>query len=164
MTNLAVTLSSDAIAQFTKQCADSTAIGVRLEFNKQHKLVSELVYDYHAQAEPYLYQYPSFALIIGSTVARILSSKTTKVIINAFGEPDLWIEISEKRTYTKPQKVFDPNDQQHRRWLGEFVKTQSWRDCPVRLTVRGYGNTVAAMQRQLLEWYFEQEKKCEAVE
>lgn len=57
----------------------------------------------------------------------------------------------------RPSVKFDPTNRDHRRWLGEFITTHSWRNCPVQLTVPGYGNTVATMQELLLLYYTKQE-------
>lgn len=57
----------------------------------------------------------------------------------------------------RPAVLFDVNNADHRRWLGEFTKTLSWGDCPVRLYLDSYGNTVAQMQRMLIEYYTNQE-------
>lgn len=57
----------------------------------------------------------------------------------------------------RPTVKFDVGNQDHRRWLGEFTATQSWGNCPVQLVIAGYGNTVATMQQQLLQYYTTQE-------
>jgi len=53
----------------------------------------------------------------------------------------------------RPVVKFDPNDPDHRRWLGDFSRTLSWGNCPVKFSNEGYGNTVAQMQQRLLEYY-----------
>ena len=57
----------------------------------------------------------------------------------------------------RPVVEFDVNNADHRYWLGRFTITLSWGDCPYRLNFDGYGNTVAQMQRKLIEYYTNQE-------
>lgn len=57
----------------------------------------------------------------------------------------------------RPHVRFDPNNADHRRWLGEFTLTQSWRECPVRFIIPGTGNVIARMQNQLLQYYINKE-------
>ena len=57
----------------------------------------------------------------------------------------------------RPSVEFDPANVDHRRWLGEFTRTRSWGNCPVKLYQSGAGNTVAQMQLRLLEYYSNQE-------
>ena len=57
----------------------------------------------------------------------------------------------------RPTVIFDPSNADHRRWLGEFTETLSWGSCPVRFATPGYGNTVAQMQHQLIQFYTKQE-------
>ena len=58
---------------------------------------------------------------------------------------------------TRPTVKFDPANKDHRRWLGEFTRTRSWGNCPVRFSDAGAGNTVAQMQLKLLQYYSDQE-------
>jgi len=60
-------------------------------------------------------------------------------------------------TVTRPTVKFDPSNAEHRRWLGEFTKTRSWGNCPVKFSTSGSGNTVAQMQLKLLQYYTDQE-------
>jgi hypothetical protein len=60
-------------------------------------------------------------------------------------------------TVTRPTIKFDPSNAEHRRWLGEFTKTRSWGNCPVKFSTSGSGNTVAQMQLKLLQYYTDQE-------
>lgn len=55
----------------------------------------------------------------------------------------------------RPYVLFDPADQQHRKWFAEFSKTGGWGNCPVRFVVenQGMGNMVAIMQRMLINYY-----------
>ena len=57
----------------------------------------------------------------------------------------------------RPTVKFDPSNPDHRRWLGEFTNTLSWGNCPVVFATPGYGNTVAQMQHQLIQYYTTQE-------
>ena len=57
----------------------------------------------------------------------------------------------------RPTVKFDPANKDHRRWLGEFTRTRSWGNCPVRFSDAGAGNTVAQMQLKLLQYYSDQE-------
>jgi hypothetical protein len=57
----------------------------------------------------------------------------------------------------RPTVVFDPANSDHRRWLGEFTKSRSWGNCPVKFSTSGTGNTLAQMQLKLLQYYTDQE-------
>jgi hypothetical protein len=57
----------------------------------------------------------------------------------------------------RPVVDFDPSNVDHRRWLGEFTKTRTWGNCPVKFNPIGVGNTVAQMQLKLLQYYSDQE-------
>lgn len=65
--------------------------------------------------------------------------------------------MSALQSFGRPVVHFDVNDPEHRKYLGEFTKTLSWGNCPVRFTIEGYGNTVAQMQQQLIQYYISQE-------
>lgn len=54
---------------------------------------------------------------------------------------------------SRPVVMFDVNDVNHRRWLGEFTKNRSWGNCPVKFSTAGSGNTLAQMQLKLLQYY-----------
>lgn len=58
---------------------------------------------------------------------------------------------------SRPTVKFDPNNKDHRLWLGEFTRTRSWGNCPVRFHDAGSGNTVAQMQLKLLQYYCDKE-------
>ena len=58
---------------------------------------------------------------------------------------------------SRPTVKFDPNNKDHRLWLGEFTRTRSWGNCPVRFSDAGAGNTVAQMQLKLLQYYCDKE-------
>ncbi len=57
----------------------------------------------------------------------------------------------------RPTVIFDPYNADHRRWLGEFTKSRSWGNCPVKFSTSGTGNTLAQMQLKLLEYYTDRE-------
>ena len=57
----------------------------------------------------------------------------------------------------RPIVVFDVNNIDHRRWLGEFTRTRTWGNCPVKFSMAGSGNTLAQMQLRLLQYYTERE-------
>jgi hypothetical protein len=53
---------------------------------------------------------------------------------------------------------FDVENTQHRLWFSEFVRSGSWKHCPVRFFVLDdSGDIVSAIQRDLLRYYFDQE-------
>jgi hypothetical protein len=58
---------------------------------------------------------------------------------------------------SRPVVEFDPSNADHRKWLGDFTRTRSWGNCPVKLHQSGAGNNVAQMQLRLLEYYSNQE-------
>lgn len=58
---------------------------------------------------------------------------------------------------SRPTVKFDPDNKDHRRWLGEFTRTRSWGNCPVKFSDAGAGNTIAQMQLRLLQYYTERE-------
>jgi hypothetical protein len=58
---------------------------------------------------------------------------------------------------TRPTVKFDPTNADHRRWLGEFTRTRSWGNCPVKFSTSGSGNTIAQMQLKLLQYYTDRE-------
>lgn len=57
----------------------------------------------------------------------------------------------------RPVVVFDVNNEQHRQWYAEFLRTSSWGKCPVKFVTTGYGNTKGSIDRQMLEYYIEKE-------
>lgn len=58
---------------------------------------------------------------------------------------------------SRPTVIFDPTNKDHRQWLGEFTRTRSWGNCPVKFSTSGSGNTLAQMQLKLLQYYTERE-------
>jgi hypothetical protein len=70
--------------------------------------------------------------------------------------------MSALSTFGRQTVTFDPNDSDHRRWLGEFTRTRSWGNCPVKFSTAGNGNTLAQMQLKLLQYYTEKEFSSKA--
>lgn len=67
------------------------------------------------------------------------------------------MSLSTLESIMRPVVKFDPNNPDHRKWLGQFTTNLSWSNCPVRFSNEGYGNTVAQMQQRLIEYYISQE-------
>lgn len=65
--------------------------------------------------------------------------------------------MSALEKFGRPVVEFDPANADHRRWLGEFTRTRSWGNCPVKFSTAGAGNTVAQMQLRLLQYYSDRE-------
>jgi len=60
----------------------------------------------------------------------------------------------------RPYVVFDPAVKQHRLWYFEFVKKQTWGNCPVRFLVPDdQGDLITMIQRTLVKYYVEKEFK-----
>lgn len=57
----------------------------------------------------------------------------------------------------RPVVVFDVENPDHRKWYAIFLKSKSWGKCPVKFVTAGYGNTKGIIDRQMLEYYAEQE-------
>lgn len=59
---------------------------------------------------------------------------------------------------SRPEVVFDPSNRLHRQWVTAFLKTGSWRGCPVRFALaEEQGYFMAQIQKSLLMWYAQQE-------
>lgn len=68
--------------------------------------------------------------------------------------------MSKLQLYSRPIVLFDPNNKLHRQYFVAFLNTGSWSNCPVRFAVEeDHGNLIGHIQRKLLLWYAEQEKK-----
>lgn len=67
-------------------------------------------------------------------------------------------------SYTRPTVKFDPSNAQHRKWLGDFTRQSKWGNCPVHLVPsKGtYGNPVALMTKELLNYYINNEFSTES--
>lgn len=55
--------------------------------------------------------------------------------------------------------MFDVTDPNHRKWVGEFTLTNSWKNCPVQFTMNGMGNLALRMQMELLTYYLTKNTK-----
>ena len=50
--------------------------------------------------------------------------------------------------------VFDPSNEDHRRYYYEFIKTNTWGRCPVRFVLPDrQGDLVSMIRRSLIDWY-----------
>ena len=68
--------------------------------------------------------------------------------------------MSQLELHGRPWTVFDPEDQQHRSWYHDFVKSGTWGRCPVRFVVpEDHGNLITMIQRNLVAYYVTQEFK-----
>jgi hypothetical protein len=63
----------------------------------------------------------------------------------------------------RPLVVFDASNKEHRAHYANFLKTNTWGNCPVRFEVRNSdasnNNLAFAMQRMLTEYYISKEFK-----
>ncbi len=60
----------------------------------------------------------------------------------------------------RPQVIFDPTNKDHRKWVSDFIKNRTWRNCPVRFIVADNSLELAnVMQRQLVQYYTSKEFK-----
>jgi hypothetical protein len=58
----------------------------------------------------------------------------------------------------RPFIVFDPTNQEHRRYYHNFVTSGTWGHCPYRFVVpEDHGNLVTMIQRSLVNYYVTQE-------
>ena len=68
--------------------------------------------------------------------------------------------MSKLALHTRPVVLFDPTNKLHRQYATAFISTGSWKGCPVRFAVQDdYGNLIGHIQRELILWYSQQEKK-----
>jgi hypothetical protein len=66
--------------------------------------------------------------------------------------------MSRLQLYGRPWAVFDPHNEDHRRWFAEFNKTRTWGTCPVRFVVdQDYGDLLTQIQRELIQYYVDRE-------
>jgi len=62
--------------------------------------------------------------------------------------------------HSRPWVVFNPADNDHRRYYYDFVATGTWGRCPVRFVVPdAYGDLISMIQRSLIKWYVTNEFK-----
>ena len=60
----------------------------------------------------------------------------------------------------RPYTIFDPANEDHRRFYFEFVESGMWGRCPFRFVVPDdHGNLVTMIQRKLVEHYVNSEFK-----
>lgn len=60
--------------------------------------------------------------------------------------------------YSRPTVVFDVKNKQHRRMAYEFLRTRSWRDCPVQFALPiGEDNVYTMIMRLMTEYYIQRE-------
>lgn len=58
----------------------------------------------------------------------------------------------------RPWTEFDPANQDHRAYFGTFLKTQSWKDCPVQWIIGDDSRDIVHyISKQLLNYYDTQE-------
>jgi cytochrome c oxidase assembly protein Cox11 len=59
------------------------------------------------------------------------------------------------RIYQRPWALFDPADKKHRAYFDKFLKTQSWKDCPVQWVIADdfSRDVVHHISKVLLEHY-----------
>lgn len=68
--------------------------------------------------------------------------------------------MSKLDLHSRPVVLFDPANKMHRGYVNNFMLTGSWRDCPIRFAVEeDHGMLIGSIQRKLILWYAEQEKK-----
>ena len=68
--------------------------------------------------------------------------------------------MSKLGLHVRPIVLFDPNNKLHRQWVTKFMEHGSWRDCPVRFAIEeDHGNLLGHIQRKMILWYAEQERK-----
>ena len=58
----------------------------------------------------------------------------------------------------RPWVLFDVKNPKHREWFFEFVKTRSWRHCPVRFVAGDEDcNLIGWIQREMVLYYADKE-------
>ena len=68
--------------------------------------------------------------------------------------------MSKLGLYVRPLVLFDASNKLHRQWATKYIETGSWKGCPVRFAVQDdYGNLLGHIQRELILWYTQQERK-----
>ena len=66
--------------------------------------------------------------------------------------------------HTRPQVVFDASNTEHRKLAANFIKNRSWSGCPVQFIVHDPSMDLSnVIQRQLVQYYIEQEFKTTGV-
>lgn len=60
--------------------------------------------------------------------------------------------------YGRPWTVFDPANEDHRRWFAEFQVKQCWGGCPVRFVIDDdTGDLITMIRRRLIDYYINEE-------
>jgi hypothetical protein len=55
---------------------------------------------------------------------------------------------------SRPWTVFDPSNENHRRYYYDFVSTGTWGRCLVRFVIPdAQGDLISMIQRNLIRWY-----------
>ena len=68
--------------------------------------------------------------------------------------------MSKLDLYNRPTVIFNPDNKLHRQYVTAFLQTGSWKGCPVRFAIEeDHGNLMGQIQRKMLLWYTEQERK-----
>lgn len=58
----------------------------------------------------------------------------------------------------RPFARFDPADAEHRRYFRDFLRDNSWKDCPLRFLIEDYSeNVVYYIHKKLLDYYISKE-------
>ena len=66
--------------------------------------------------------------------------------------------MSKLQLLHRPWVVFDPHNENHRKYYADFCKYHTWGRCPVRFIVDDDSNDLLTMiQRKLVEYYVMQE-------
>lgn len=60
--------------------------------------------------------------------------------------------------FVRPVKLFDVNDKKHRKYYAEYLKTNSWGNCPFQLTSPTKLISLSSYAReQLIQYYINKE-------
>lgn len=61
--------------------------------------------------------------------------------------------------HQRPWVIFDPGNEDHRRWFVRFQEETSWKSCPVRFFVPDHPGTdvATAIQKKLVQYYINNE-------
>ena len=62
------------------------------------------------------------------------------------------------RLQQRPWAMFDPADRTHRAYFAEFLKTSSWKNCPVQFYISDDStDLIYFIQKSMIAYYLEQE-------
>jgi hypothetical protein len=60
--------------------------------------------------------------------------------------------------YIRPAVIFNPNNKDHRAYFSEFLKTSSWKNCPVQFYISDESlDLIYFIQKSMITYYIEQE-------